>query len=58
MRIHRLIAAAIVGQADVLCTLDRHLFHEDVIAYCGTHAIAIMNDVALLALLRKGESVG
>jgi uncharacterized protein len=54
----RLIAAAIVGQADVLCTLDRHLFHEDVIAYCRTHAIAIMDDVALLALLRKGESVG
>jgi putative PIN family toxin of toxin-antitoxin system len=50
----RLLATAAVGHADILCTLDRHLFHKDVVAHCQSHAIAIMNDVVLLEKLRNG----
>lgn len=49
------IATAIIGQADVLCTLDRHLFHADVVAHCRAHAIEIMNDIDLLRVLREEE---
>ncbi|MEX2170346.1 MAG: putative toxin-antitoxin system toxin component, PIN family [Pirellulales bacterium] len=50
-----LVATAIVGQADVLCTRNRHLFHPDVLSYCGKRGIAVMDDLELLKLLRSAE---
>jgi putative PIN family toxin of toxin-antitoxin system len=50
------VATAVAGQADVLCSRNRHLFHEDVLAYCREHAIAVMDDVTLLARI-GGESM-
>jgi len=50
-----IIATAVAGQADVLCTLDRHLFAEHVQAYCRQRGIEIMDDVQLLARLRSEE---
>lgn len=47
------IAAAIVGKADVICTRDRHLLHADVQTHCSAHGIRIMDDIALLRLLRQ-----
>jgi putative PIN family toxin of toxin-antitoxin system len=47
------LATAVAGQADVICTRNRHLYHEDVLAYCTSHAIKIMDDLALLTALRQ-----
>jgi putative PIN family toxin of toxin-antitoxin system len=49
------VAAAVAGGADVLCTRNRHLRHEAVVAYCRQHGIEIMDDVELLSRLRKVE---
>jgi putative PIN family toxin of toxin-antitoxin system len=45
---------AIVGQADVLCTRDRHLFHPDVLAESARHGLRIVRDDDLLNELRSG----
>ena len=42
------IAAAVKGQAEVICTLDRHLYNPAVQAHCSQHGIRIMTDVDLL----------
>jgi putative PIN family toxin of toxin-antitoxin system len=49
------VAAAVAGGADILCTRNRHLYHEAVVTYCRRHAIEIMDDIELLARLRKAE---
>ena len=46
------IDAAVAGEVDVLCTSDKHFYKDEVIAFCATHGIQIMNDVDLLRLLR------
>lgn len=50
------IATAVAGQAHVLCTLDRHLWQQEVQDYCRQHGIQIMTDVELLEKLRRTES--
>lgn len=47
-----IVATALAGNADVLCTRDRHLLHPDVIAYCRLHGIEVLSDAELLARLR------
>src|SRR5687767_9100156 len=47
------VATAITGKADVLCTLDRHLFHPDVMEHCRQRGVDVLTDVELLARLRK-----
>jgi putative PIN family toxin of toxin-antitoxin system len=49
------VAVAVAGGADVLCTRNRHLYHEAVVAYCRRHGVEIMDDVELLSRLRKVE---
>jgi uncharacterized protein len=51
------VQAAIAGQADVLCTLDRHLLQPTVIAYCKGHGVRVVNDIDLLAELRQMDSI-
>ena len=46
------IAAAVAGQAEVLCTLDRHLWHPNVLAFCGQYGIRVRTDVELMGELR------
>lgn len=46
------IATAIVGRANVVCTLDRHLRTPLVQAYCATFQIRVMTDLELLDELR------
>jgi putative PIN family toxin of toxin-antitoxin system len=48
-----IVATAVAGRGNVLCTRNRHLFHERVVAYCREHAVEIMDDLALLARLRE-----
>ena len=50
-----LVATAVVGHANVLCTRNRHLFHEDVVAYCSRYAIDVLDDVEVLARLRDSQ---
>jgi predicted nucleic acid-binding protein len=47
------VLTAIAGQADVICTLDKHLKHPDVTSMCSQHGIRVMSDIELLAELRN-----
>jgi putative PIN family toxin of toxin-antitoxin system len=47
-----IVMTAIVGKADVLCTLDRHLHDAAVTALCAGHGIRVLRDAQLLAELR------
>ena len=47
---------AVAGKADVLCTLDRHFFTPDVLAFCAERGIRVMKDVDLLRELLGGEA--
>jgi putative PIN family toxin of toxin-antitoxin system len=46
------IATAVVGKADVLCSLDRHLRRAEVRDYCTRFGIRVLTDVELLGELR------
>lgn len=48
-----IIATAVLGQADILCTTDTDFHHADVLAFCAQKDIRIMNDVELLQTLRS-----
>ncbi len=43
---------AVAAGADVLCARDRHFFDPHVIAFCAKADIHVMDEIALLALLR------
>lgn len=47
-----IVATAVAGKADILCTLDKHFFQPDVVNYCQSHGIRVLTDVELLHLLR------
>ncbi len=51
-----LIAAAIAGGAEVICTWDQHLFDPAVQAACAQYGIRILNDIDLLRELRAQAS--
>jgi putative PIN family toxin of toxin-antitoxin system len=48
-----ILQTAVLGLANILCTLDRHFQHPDVQTYCATQGIRIVTDVELLHLLRE-----
>jgi putative PIN family toxin of toxin-antitoxin system len=48
-----IIATAIVGRADVLCTLDKHLRRPEVVALCRQHGVRVLTDAELLMELRS-----
>jgi putative PIN family toxin of toxin-antitoxin system len=50
-----IIQAAVLGQVEVICTLDRHFRHPDVMQFCAEHSIRIVTDVELLQLLRTAD---
>jgi hypothetical protein len=37
----------------VLCTVDKHFYEPNVLAFCARHGIQLMTDVELLRFLRK-----
>jgi len=47
-----IVATAVAGRADILCTLERHLHEANVRAWCVSHGIRVVNDVELLTELR------
>ena len=46
-----ILHAAVAGRADVICTLDRHFFQPEVIAWCRKSGIRTESDVNLLPRL-------
>lgn len=44
---------AVVGEADVLCTLNRDFYAPEVVAYCRSRGVLVCRDLELLALLRN-----
>jgi hypothetical protein len=44
---------AVVGQAHALCTLNRDLYHPDVLEYCRARGVLISTDIEILSFLRK-----
>ncbi len=48
-----IIATAMVGHVDVLCTLDRHLLHPLVRSLGEEQGLRILTDTELLAILRS-----
>jgi putative PIN family toxin of toxin-antitoxin system len=48
------VETALLGKADVLCTLDRHFYSASVEHFLGERSIRVINDVQLLAELRAG----
>jgi predicted nucleic acid-binding protein len=49
------LATAIIGQADVLCSLDRHIRRPEVVAYCHRFGVRVRTDLELLTELRQSE---
>jgi putative PIN family toxin of toxin-antitoxin system len=48
------VHTAVIGRADVLCTLNRHFFTPAVSKYCKDRGILICTDVELLKAVRSG----
>lgn len=46
------IAAAIAGGTEAICTRDRHFYSKDVVDYCLQHGIRILDDIQLLVELK------
>ncbi|MEX2091069.1 MAG: putative toxin-antitoxin system toxin component, PIN family [Pirellulales bacterium] len=51
-----IVATAVVGRAEYLCSLDRHLFRPEVQAHCAQRGVRVVTDVELLALLRSQQN--
>ena len=47
------VHTAVVGRADVLCTLNRHFFHPSVLGYCQQRGVLVATDVEMLDFLRS-----
>jgi putative PIN family toxin of toxin-antitoxin system len=48
-----IVATAVYGRAEVLCTRDRHLLRPEVVKYCQQFDIRVLTDTQLLEELRK-----
>lgn len=54
-----IIAVVLDGRPHVLCTLDRHFHHPDVLALCARHSLRVLSDAQLLGELRgEGRRIG
>ena len=47
------VYTAVAGGADVICTVDRHFYQPNVLAFCSRHGIQLMTDIELLHALRQ-----
>lgn len=47
-----IVYTAIAGEADILCTVDKHFYAPNVLEFCARHKVRVMTDVQLLRLLR------
>jgi len=49
------VHTAVVGQADILCTLNRDFYHASVVEYCQQRGVLVGSDTAILDLLRRRQ---
>jgi putative PIN family toxin of toxin-antitoxin system len=47
------VHTAVVGRAEILCTLNRDFYHASVLEYCKARGVVVGSDVAILDLLRS-----
>ena len=52
------IAAALAGQAELICTRDKHFRQQHVLDFCARHGIRIVDDIDLLNELRPAGGKG
>ena len=52
------VYTALAGQADVLCTVDKHFYEPNVVAFCSRNGIQLITDVELLHALRRATVGG
>jgi hypothetical protein len=50
------VHTAVVGQAEILCTLNRDFYHASVLEYCKERGVLVGSDLAILDLLRRKRS--
>ncbi len=50
------LATAITGKCDVLCSLDRHFHGREVLDFCRSQSIDVTDDVELLRRLRLAQA--
>ena len=53
-----MIYTAVAGQADILCTVDKHFYEPNVLSFCFRQGIQLMTDLKLLHFLRQLKSTG
>jgi putative PIN family toxin of toxin-antitoxin system len=46
------VHTAVVGRAEILCTLNRDFYHTSVLEYCKARGVLVGRDVAILEILR------
>ncbi len=52
------LQTALAGKAEVLCTLDKDFYEQEVLAFSAEHGFRIMTDVELLRLLLASKRSG
>jgi putative PIN family toxin of toxin-antitoxin system len=50
-----IVALAVAGKVNVLCTRNRHLFNASVVAYCRQSDVEILDDIELIGRLRADK---
>jgi putative PIN family toxin of toxin-antitoxin system len=48
----QILQTAVAGNADIICTLDRHFYDTTVLEYCNLRGIKVLNDIELVRLIR------
>lgn len=47
------VHTAVVGRAEILCTLNRDFYHASVLEYCKARGVLVGSDVVILDFLRR-----
>ncbi len=51
-----IVATAVYGRVDALCTLDRHLRSPEVVSFCAQFNVRVLTDLELLSELARVRS--
>jgi predicted nucleic acid-binding protein len=51
-----IVMTGVIGRADILCSLDRHLHAAEVVQFCASQGITIERDSELLFELRAAQT--
>jgi predicted nucleic acid-binding protein len=51
-----IIETAVVAKAQFLCSLDRDILDQAVISYCESHGVQVVDDLAMIGILRRTDA--